>query len=143
MNLEIAKETLILHSRSEKNGIFPEVFQYQASITNPICGDHVELRLFTQNDVIEHAGHKANACAICSASASLLCEEVKGLSMSEAKSRALLFEKSVMETSDRPWPVELQNLNCFEHLRVNPARKVCALLPWTTLKKALKESEGH
>lgn len=143
MNLLLAKETLLHHSRSSKNGLFPENSNFKASITNPLCGDHVELRLETSNNTILNIGHKASACAICSASASLLCEELVGKTIERALTLGALFEKSVMETSQEPWPEELLGLICFEHLRVNPARKVCALLPWTTLKKALKTTQGH
>ena len=141
MNQDLARTHLIKHSKSERNGRFPEVFSHEAKMTNPICGDHVELRIHTTNDIITDVGHKAQACAICSASASILCEEVKGKDIKLALSMGEIFEKGVMEAQNLPWPTELANLVCFEHLRVNPSRKMCALLPWVVLKSAMKKGQ--
>lgn len=141
MNQELARTHLIMHSRTDKNGVFPTSFNLEAKKTNPICGDHVELRLHTDNQKIQEIGHKAQACAICSASASILCEELKGKAIGEVQHLAEIFERAVMDTGHHPWPAELVAFNCFEHLRVNPSRKMCALLPWLVLKSALKK--GH
>jgi nitrogen fixation NifU-like protein len=139
MNLEASRTILVEHSRSSKNGKFPELVTHEGKITNPVCGDHVELKFTLQNEKISDSGFKAKACAICSASASLLSEMVKGKSLQEAFVMGSLLEKAVMENESHPWPAQLKNLDCFEHLRVNPARKMCALLPWVVLKNAFKQ----
>lgn len=139
MNLEVARSTLLEHSRSAKNGKFPEEFHFEAKLTNPVCGDHVELRLHVQESLITDVGFKARACAICSASASLLTETIRNQSISNALEMGLIFENNIMEKADAPWPSGISTLHCFEHLRVNPARKMCALLPWVALKNAFKQ----
>lgn len=139
MNLEVARSILVEHSRSSKNGVFPRTITHEAKLTNPVCGDHVELKFSFVDDHILESGFKAKACAICSASASLLAEQVKGKKISEAFAIGNLLEKAVMESESTPWPHELKTLDCFEHLRVNPARKMCALLPWVVLKNAFKQ----
>ncbi|MCM2348717.1 MAG: iron-sulfur cluster assembly scaffold protein [Bacteriovoracaceae bacterium] len=136
MNQEEARKILIEHSRSVKNGIFPESITHDSKITNPICGDHVELKIACDQNEIKKIGFKAVACAICTASTSLLCKEVEGLTTDKALELAGTFETSVLEPQSCAWPVELSRLQCFEHLRVNPSRKACALLPWVALKKA-------
>ncbi len=140
MNLDLAREKLMDHSRSTKNGQFPLAANLEAKLTNPVCGDHVELKIHLDENKIIEAGFKAKACAICSASASLLAETVRGIHLTDAIKMGQTFEASVMESEQAPWPENILALNCFEHLRVNPARKMCALLPWVVLKNALK---GH
>lgn len=139
MNQELARDYLIKHSRSEKNGIFPASVTLEAKLTNPVCGDHVELKLHTAGTIIVDIGHKANACAICSASASILCEEVRGKDLDVVLSLADAFERGVTESKENPWPPEIAPLSCFEHLRVNPSRRMCGVLPWIVLRSALKK----
>lgn len=138
MNQDQSREFLIKHSRSSKNGLFPQSYNLEAKLTNPMCGDHVELRIRSVNDEIKEMGFKANACAICSASSSILSEISIGMKVQEVLNLVGLFEKSVMDKADLPWPDELSALSCFEHLRVNPARRMCALLPYITFKRSLK-----
>ncbi len=155
MNQDEARSILINHSRSSRNGIFPAEATFSAKITdpllkelpdanrtaqgtNPICGDFVELKIHSDGVRLHDIGYKAVACSICSASSSLLCQEIKGLEISEVQKLSEDFESILLANLEKPWPATLANFLCFEHLRVNPARKACALLPWVTLKSALK-----
>lgn len=141
MNLEVARTILLKHSRSDQNGIFPQLSTHSAKMTNPVCGDHVELKLeINDEQVIKAAGHKASACAICCASADILCHEIKEQTITNVLMMAKFFEQGIIESPEIPWPNEVKNLLCFEHLKVNPARKMCALLPWLALKNALRTS---
>ncbi len=138
MNQEVARNILLNHSRSSKNGIFPATATHAAKITNPFCGDHIELQLYVRDKVIYELGFKAAACAICSASVSILCQEIKGQSIESTLDSCQLFETAITEI-DTPWPEALSSFQCFEHLKINHSRRVCALLPWVALKSALKK----
>ena len=140
MNLDSARSILVEHSQSKKNGVFPLDFNHEAKLTNPVCGDHVELKLLVIENIIQNIGHKAEACAICSASASLLAEKMKGKDVDAVLKMGELFQQSIMEAQTLPWPQALNEIVCFEHLRVNPARRMCALLPWVVLKNAMKRN---
>lgn len=138
MNEEEIREKLLEHARSEKNGIFPEDINHEAQKINPLCGDHVELRLKVQDGIIQNIGFKAEACAICSASASVLSQEVGGEKVETVIGWIKLFENTIAQTEIGQWPSEIQFLCYFEHIKVTPSRKMCALLPWVVLKTALK-----
>lgn len=138
MNQDQAREILLNHSKSAKNGLFPVTVTHEAKLTNPLCGDHVELKIHSNGSMIHEIGFKTVACAICSASSSLLSEQLKGTSIESALHLQKTFEATVMGSPQMPWPVELSAFSCFEHLRVTPSRKVCALLPWVALKSAFK-----
>ena len=139
MDLEKAREILMKHSRVPTNGLFPPIFTHEYKITNPLCGDQVELKINLSQDTINEIGFLAKACAICSASTSMMCEEVKGKNLEHAQKLSLDFEESVIAQQENPWPQGLENLKSFEHLRVNPTRKACALLPWIALRSLLKQ----
>src|SRR2546425_7555422 len=53
---------------------------------NPLCGDRVRIELDVDEgeNLIREAAFTANACAICTASASLLTERVTGASVDSA-----------------------------------------------------------
>lgn len=142
MSNDVVRDFLLNHSKSSRNGTFPANTPYVAKITNPICGDHVELRIDSNGEIINDVGFKATACAICSASASLLSQEIKGQDINSALRWAALFETTLIQNINHPWPLELKAFSCFEHLKVNPSRKMCALLPWVVLKSAFKKAGG-
>lgn len=136
MDLEKARSELLQHSKSKINGVFPIQSNFAAKLTNPLCGDSVEFRIYLREQRIEEAGYKAVACAICSASTSLLCEQIKGQLLETILEWGRHFESEVVASDDRAWPELLRPFSCFEHLRVSPARRMCALLPWIALKSA-------
>lgn len=139
MDLDQAREILIQHSRTKKNGHFPQSFSHQKQITNPICGDDVEIKFNIQNDLVAEIGFNANACAICSASTSLMSEVVQGQSIQTILNIAETFESSILALQNQAWPQSIEHLRSFEHLKINHTRRACALLPWVALKSALKE----
>lgn len=139
MNVNEAREILTQHSKSKKNGLLPASFTHEHQLTNPICGDHVHLRFEIDQGVIRAVGFKAKACAICTASSSLLCEEVQGRRAENAVDLSHVFERAVVGRAEDAWPELLSSLSSFHHLRVNPSRRTCALLPWIALRTALKE----
>lgn len=139
MNLESARDVLIRHSKSAKNGIFPANTDRVGRLLNPICGDQVEFRIRVEEDCIQSIGFSTRACAICSASASILSEAVAGLRTNDVLDLRSEFEDAVSGSEDAPWPHKLTAFVSFSHLRVNPRRRACAVLPWLALAKALHE----
>lgn len=87
---------------------------------NPLCGDRVRIEVDIDRGAIRAAAFTANACAICSASASLLTERVTGLPI-EAAARISDAEALAALESDVP-----------------AARVACVVLPWTALREALR-----
>ncbi len=138
MNQDLIREKLLEHARSEKNGIFPLNTNCESQKINPLCGDHVELRLSVEDNYIKDIGFKAQACAICSASASILTDKLVGNEVETVLIWAELFENTIANSQSSEWPSEIQFLQFFEHIKFTPSRKMCALLPWIVLKSALK-----
>jgi len=87
---------------------------------NPSCGDHTEIYVKLENDIIEDIKHDSDACAICTASTSILTDEIKGLKTREVKSL------------DSDWMLEKLGIE------ISPMRMKCALLGLKTLQKGLK-----
>jgi nitrogen fixation NifU-like protein len=87
---------------------------------NPLCGDRVRIELKLIGDKIEAAVFTANACALCTASASLLTDRVTGM-----------LVDSAMCVTDDETTAALQT-------DVPAAREACATLPLVALRAALR-----
>lgn len=86
---------------------------------NPLCGDRVRVELTVDRDIISAAAFMANACAICTASASLLTERLAGLSVSDA---LRISEDDVVAALESEVP---------------SARRACATLPLMAMRQGL------
>ena len=77
---------------------------------NPLCGDRIELALRIENQRVESAAFDGEACAICMASASLLCSLAPGepvsrmLSLGAELKRALHGEEASAPHAGQPEP---------------------------------------
>lgn len=91
---------------------------------NPLCGDRVRIEMEIAEDTIRAAGFTANACAICTASASLLTERLTGASV-----------ESVLALTDSDAVSALQG-------NIPGARVACATLPLRTARSALAGLRG-
>ncbi len=108
---------------------------------NPLCGDRVtvQVKLNDRKDKIEASSFKGEGCSICMASSSIMAQEIEALEVDKTKE---LIEtlRAVMQNQKEPAVLE-GDLEALSGVRKFPVRIKCALLPWTTLKTALKESE--
>ncbi|MBM4421269.1 MAG: SUF system NifU family Fe-S cluster assembly protein [Chloroflexi bacterium] len=86
------------------------------SDNNPLCGDELTFALKVVGDTIEDVRFTGKGCAISQASASMLSEQVKGMTLDDAKK---------LDRDDI-----LENLG----IAISPARIKCAMLSLKTLK---------
>ncbi len=87
---------------------------------NPLCGDRLRLALRLENGVIREARFHADACAICTAAASLLTERISGLAPAAAADLA-----------------EAELINALD-AEIRPERRRCATLPLEALRAAVE-----
>ena len=87
---------------------------------NPLCGDRIRLELKLQQSVVTEARFKGDACAICTAAASLLTEMIRGKDLEELATLPDAHLISALESD------------------IKPARMQCALLPMHALREGLK-----
>lgn len=128
---------------------------------NPQCGDRVEVLLRVRGETVEAAAFDGEACAICMASASLLCSLAPGLSLThlqelgcglqatlseapnaaiEAASAAAAADSDADRTNamkSQTEPALHPDLRPLLGVRPYPSRVQCALLPWAAAERAL------
>lgn len=69
---------VVEHYRRPRNQRALEAPTHAHEGTNALCGDRLRVEVKVQDGVIVDAGFQASACAIATASASLLTERVRG-----------------------------------------------------------------
>lgn len=104
----------------------------RASGSNPACGDEIEVMIKLSEDKISDIGFSGSSCAICRASASIMCGHLKGLSKHQALKAVKAIEKHFLE--QKSFTQDLSPLSAVFNL---PIRQQCAVLPWHTAVDAL------
>jgi nitrogen fixation NifU-like protein len=92
---------------------------------NPLCGDRVRMELEILDDRVRLAAFTANACAICTAAASLLTERLTAQTVADA---GAVTDEDLIAALATDLP---------------PARVACATLPLRAVREALAEFQSQ
>ncbi|WP_444994845.1 iron-sulfur cluster assembly scaffold protein [Aliikangiella sp. IMCC44359] len=123
------------HARNPIGNKLRFIPTHQAEGYNPSCGDELNIYLQIENtptQQIINIGFDSDACAICTASASLLCEHSQEKNISQLKADTQLLTNALKSKA----PLNIPALNCLINVAEHPSRINCALLPWDTLLQA-------
>ena len=134
-------EVVMDHNRRPRNFRKPEDANRQAEGYNPLCGDQITLYLAVADDKIADVGFQAEGCAISKASASMMTESVKGLSLEDAEK--VFKEFRSMITQENFDPDVLGDAELLQGVSRYPARIKCAALSWHALNSLLGDNEGQ
>lgn len=135
--LELYQETILEHAQSPRRSGRLQSPTCSAKGNNPLCGDKIELDILLSNDKIEDVRCTTSGCAISTAAASIMAEEIFGKSISEALNTVENFIQALKSGDDKF--DDSSELKAFCNVSQYPTRIKCATLPWQTLKKALAE----
>lgn len=111
---------------------------HAADGANPLCGDSLRVELRCADGRVAEFVFSGEACAITTATASMLGELASGLTQAEIDGLAQRFVRMIEGAGEDP---ALGPLNAMRSLQNHPARRKCALLPWATLRAALSGIE--
>ncbi len=127
MAFDMYQERILQHYRTPSNFGPLEGADLSGEESNPLCGDHitVQLKLDDARHGISDVKFSGDGCAISVASASLLTEKVKGLSLEAA---GQLSREDVLKLVGIP---------------LSPVRVKCALTGFAALGRALHGSPGE
>lgn len=109
---------------------------------NASCGDEItiHLELVDDNTRINDIAFETESCAICRASASLLCQSVEGLTNEKVASITKQLQIILKDTNlDNQIELSKLNLELLSPISQFPSRVNCALLPWETLIDVFSE----
>jgi nitrogen fixation NifU-like protein len=132
---DLYQQVILDHCKKPRN--FHETPQCSCSAqgTNPLCGDNLKLFLTLDGEKITDASFTGSGCCISKASASLLTENVKGKTKTEAQQ---MFERVRELVTTGKAEGDVGKLAVFAGVYKYPARVKCAILSWHALMGALK-----
>ena len=109
---------------------------------NPFCGDTITVYASIAEEIITDVSFEAAGCSISKASASMMTEAVKGLTITDAKTVFSKFHELVTQTGNAyEDDASLDDLVVIAGVRAFPTRIKCATLSWHALKGALEDED--
>jgi nitrogen fixation NifU-like protein len=112
------RDYILDHYRNPRNFGSLERCDASAEDVNPLCGDQIKMELQVDGGKVSDVRFSGKGCAISQASASMLTERVKGMTLSEI---AKLTKDAVLENVG---------------IGISPTRLKCATLGLRVLKSA-------
>lgn len=117
---DMYREIILEHYKQPQNyGVLENSLHHKES--NPLCGDEFDVYIRIENEEIKGIAFSGKGCAISTASASLLTEKVKGMTV-----------RDVLALSDEE---VVENLG----IEINPARMKCATLILKGIKNTVNK----
>jgi nitrogen fixation NifU-like protein len=136
---DLYQQVIIDHSRRPRN--FRELpdADCRAEGYNPLCGDRVTVYVQLDNQTLKDVSFTGAGCAICTSSASLMTESLKGKGRDQARQIFQGVHDLVTgKTGADAAAASLGKLAVFSGVRRFPVRVKCATLPWHTLNAAIE-----
>jgi nitrogen fixation NifU-like protein len=136
---DLYQDIILDHNRRPRNSReLPDRTHYAEGL-NPLCGDEVTVNLLLDGNTIKDISFLGQGCAISQASASLMTEILKGLSLEDMQKQSEIIHQLLTAEKDNPDALfDYGNLAALSGVRKFPARIKCATLAWHTLEAALK-----
>ena len=136
---DLYRDVILDHNKQPRNFGRLDPCDTSADGNNPLCGDRLTLTLRLDGDRVSDIRFEGKGCAISTASASLMTEEVKGKDrVVIGRLRDLVHETLTAHGADDLPSPELGKLAALAGVRDYPARVKCASLCWHTLGAALE-----
>ncbi|MCI5840035.1 MAG: SUF system NifU family Fe-S cluster assembly protein [Peptoniphilaceae bacterium] len=138
---DLYTQVILEHSRNQENKKEIDADLHEPG-HNPSCGDEIELEIKLDGDKISDAAFTGHGCAISQASTSIMCDQIKGKTLKEAKEQADIFIRMIRRenVSDEELE-EIGDAAALQNVSNMPARVKCALLAWRTLDEMIKDEE--
>jgi nitrogen fixation protein NifU and related proteins len=138
---QLYQEVILDHYKRPRNfGPLPGA-DHSAEGYNPLCGDQVKVSVRLEGDRVADLHFEGAGCAISTASASMMTEAVKGMTVEEAEALFRRFRDLVSGQGTGPRDAsgdeDLGKLEALVGVRDYPVRIKCATLAWHALRSAL------
>ena len=140
---ELYQQMILDHGKSPRNFRAIEPCTHQQEAYNPLCGDRINLYVDLHKGEIDDIAFTGQACAICTASASLMTEAVKGKSTQQAETLFKCFHHALSADGvDAQEFDKLGKVGVLRGVKAFPMRIKCATLAWHALNHALHGDES-
>lgn len=132
------QELILDHYRRPRNKGALEHPTHTASLTNPLCGDEIDLHVLVDGDRVKEVRFIGRGCSISQASASMMTQAVQEKPVAEALALAQRMRDMMHGDAGAAGDKALGSLRALAGVSKFPVRVKCAMLPWTALEEAFK-----
>lgn len=130
---DTAIENIYTLSRERRNQVKTSSLKSLGVAYTQHCGDELELFVREKGNVIQQCEYRGDGCMIMHASAHILCEILRSISVDECCD----LSQKVLYSFRKNLPVPLSELEIFSVIQHSHIRRSCAELPWQLLLNAL------
>jgi len=129
MDQNLKREIILDNYQNPKNrGLKNDDSYLKSDMDNESCIDHVIIEAKIEDGIVKDICFDGEACAICTSSASIMTDTIKGKKVSEAKEIINSFYNMI---DGKEYNEEiLGEANVYEDISKQPNRRKCALLSW-------------
>lgn len=136
---ELYQEVIFDHNRHPRNYGVLEGANRKAEGFNPLCGDQLTVYMLVNDQgVIEKVTFEGQGCAISTASASIMTEELIGKTAEQAQ---VIFDNFHSIVTGGKCDSDLGKLAVLTGVKDYPTRVKCATLPWHTTNAAINQQD--
>ena len=112
-------------------------YTYKSSKKNSMCGDLIKVELVVKKSKINSMRYETESCIYCNASASLMANQIRGLSVIKAKKDLNKLRSFSVDLKSFKIPNKFKKFqSLFKKTNIN--RLNCIFLPLDAVLKALK-----
>ncbi len=135
------QEALLAHHRAPHNRRELATPTGSALRRNPVCGDEIRVMVAVHDDVVADVAFSGRGCSIATASASMMTEATRGLSVTGVLALADAVERMLHTPGgEEGAPALPERLAPLRGVAPFAGRHGCAMLPWQALRESLRES---
>ncbi len=138
---DLYREVVLDHYRSPRGRDPLPAPDVQREGFNPICGDEVHVALEMDDCSVRNCQVRCRGCAISVASGSMLAELLPGRTCEECEVLGEAF-RAMLHGEAPPPGLDMGDLEALHGVAKFPVRIKCAMLPWMTLRDALRSYAG-
>ena len=137
MDQELKREILLDNYSNPFHKETKDVFR-KANANNISCIDDINVFIKIEDDKIVDAYFDGEACAISTASTSIMIKKIIGMTIEEAKEYIKNFDNMVNEKEYNK--ENMDEALAFDEIYKQQSRKTCATLPYRALQKLLTKN---
>ena len=138
MDKETKREIILDNYQNPTNrGLVEDATYKKANTRSSSCIDNIDIMMKIEDGKVVDACFDGEACAICTSSTSIIVKSLIGKSVDEARDIIKNYQNMINEEDYDP--EVLGELNAFDEIYMQPARKNCALLSSKSAVKILDE----
>ena len=142
MEPELRREIILdNYTNPENRGTVEDETYIKTNTNNSSCIDNIDLWVKIEDDIIKDIKFNGEACAISTASTSIMTKELIGMNIKDAEEYSKSFDAMINE-GEYDASIMGEAL-VFDEIYKQANRKTCATLPYKGILKAIEEYKSN